>query len=437
MFTPVLPWLDPVEQKEVVAALIRWNLLKFSDGREFVLKSGKRADIYVNLRDARSTPEAMEVISELYTNPLRRLRLDQFFEVPDSVSCFAPLIARKLKCGYITVREQAKASRVVKGIMIGHAPRGARVPGIDDVITDGASKIVPYRECIKAGFNVPGLVVLVDRQEGWQKTFADEKINMPVWAGMTIHDVRRFLISDFRVMERCDPEVEEKNPIIVGLDGTTWEEILPVIDELRPTGCILKVNDLLLAKDADWLLPNLLVYARRIMADCKGLDVATTLKNYAKVLLRTPPWALTVHASGGEDMMRTVVQAFKDTPTKILAVTVLTSFDEKTCQEIYTRIPFEQVCVLARIAHRAGVHGFVCSPEEALELRTRYPGKEIVTPGVRSPGVASGVQKRVNTPKEAIEWGATKIVMTSQVLTAANPVLEVRRVLTEELGITV
>jgi hypothetical protein len=95
------------------------------------------------------------------------------------------------------------------------------------------------------GLNVDGLVVLVDRQQGWKEKFSENGIILPVWPGMTLHDVRKLLISDFGVMQRCSAEAEERNCIIVALDGKSWEEALPIVDRLRPTGAILKVNDLL------------------------------------------------------------------------------------------------------------------------------------------------------------------------------------------------
>lgn len=434
--TPVLPWLDPAEKKEVVDALIRWNLLRFSNKRDLPLKSGGTTDIYINLRDARNNPEAIRYIAQLFEIPLRRLPIRRFVEVPDSVSCFAGPISIATGLPYITVREQAKEGRVAKATMIGEARYGERVAILDDVVTNGASKIAAWRECVRAGLKPENLVVLVDREQGWQKKFAEENIRMNVWPGMTLHDVRRHLVSTLGMMERCDPALEAKNPIIVALDGKSWSEILPVIDQLRPTGCILKVNDLLLNKGIEWILSNLSVYGR-VMADLKGHDIRSTLENIARHLLKNPPWAVTVHGSGGEDMIKGVVEVLKGTPTKVLVVTVLTSFDPVTCDEIYSRMPQDEVRVLAKIAKRAGAHGLVSSPEEVGMLRDLCPGMELVTPGVRSAGVATHDQKRTDTPAGAIERGANKIVMGRQLFGAPNPVLEVHRVLTEELGITI
>ena len=131
--------------------------------------------------------------------------------------------------------------------------------------------------------------------------------------------------------------------------------------------------------------------------------------------------------------MKMAVATLEGTTTKVLAVTVPTSFDEKTCEEVYTCLPKEQVLKLAAIAYRAGVHGFVCSPLEVKELKKLYPDKIFVTPGVRSPGADHGDQQRVDTPKGAMDEGANKIVMGRQILDAPDPVAEAKRVLKDEL----
>lgn len=431
---PQSVWMDPSEQEEFVYNGLRYGYIIPSSKRDFVLKNGERTDIYISLRKARNHHEAMRHITNLYANPLRRLDIDRFAEVPDAVSCFAGPLSLLINIPYITIREEEKSGRVTKGKIIGDPRFGDRVALLDDVITDGGSKIVPWRECKKARLTVPALVVAVDRQQGWKQNFAKHGIDLPVWAGMTLHDARRILIRGFGVMERCDKALEEKNPLIVAFDGKEWEEILPLIDALRTTGCILKVNDLLLGKGSDWLLENLGVYGR-VMADIKGHDITNTLENMARRLRKNPPWAVTVHGSGGKDMIKKVVEVFKDTPTKVLVVTVLTSFDEDTCKEIYHRMPRRQVLALAKIGAEAGAHGYVCSPEETPVLRQLHPGKTLVVPGIRSEGKDAGDQKRIGTPATTKESGADYLVMGRQILTAPDPVAEVMRVLKDELQI--
>ena len=284
---PVSPWLDPSEQQELCEIMLDSGIIRFSNQRDLPLKKGGTTDIYINARDARSNPDVLEMISRAYENPLRRLCVDRFAEVPDAVSCFVGIISVASRIPYITIREEAKAGRVTTGKIIGAFSRGERIALLDDVITDGASKIVPWRECMRQGIKVPALVVLVDRQQGWQEKFTTEGINLPVWPGMTLHDVRRYLVES-GTLERCDPIRESANPLIVALDGKSWDEILPLIDQLRTTGCIVKVNDLLFNKGIEWLIQNLHVYGR-VMADLKAHDIPNTVANTCEHLRKCPP----------------------------------------------------------------------------------------------------------------------------------------------------
>lgn len=432
---PITPWLLPEEHPEVVEFLYYHGLLKFSNNRDLPIKNGGKTDVYINLRDARNDPKAIRFISDLFAIAMRRLDIARFVEIPDSVSAFAGPLSLAIDKPYLTIRGEAKEGRVADAKMIGNPRPGEKVAIFDDVITDGASKIAAYQLCQKLGLDFQTLVVLVDRQQGWKGHLAKNNCLMPVWPGMTLHDVRKQLIS-LGIMQKCDPKMEELNPIIVALDGKNWEDILPVIDKLRTTGGILKVNDLLFAKGIEHLLPDLQVYGR-VMADLKGHDIPNTVGNTCKRLKPYNPWAVTIHASGGEEMAKAALKELEGTKTKVLAVTVLTSIDEKTGEEIYTRQPLEQVKVLAEIANRAGVHGFVCSPEEVAMLKELYPDKERVTPGVRSEGADKQDQKRTDTPAAAMANGATKLVMGRQILGAPDPVAEMMRVITEELKIKI
>lgn len=430
---PTTNWLYPEEQREVVERLLELGLIKLDNARSLPLKKGGTTDIYINLRNARNDPRALRFISELFVPPMLRLGVKRFVEVPDSVSCFAGIISCQSGIPFLTIREQSKEGRVGKANLIGDPLRGEPICVFDDVITDGASKIIPIQECAALGLNTRALVVLVDRQQGWKQHLAEAGVCVPVWAGMTLHDVRRELIA-LGAMRRCDPHVEAKNPIIVALDGKDWGGILSLLDQLRTTGCILKVNDLLFDQGVAHLLPELSVYGR-IMVDVKAHDISATVANICKRAKPHLPWGITVHGSGGKNMIRAAVEAFQGTATKVLVVTVLTSIDSVTCEEVYQRLPIDQVKKLAAIAHEAGAHGIVCSPQEVGELRQLYPQMTLVTPGVRSPGADTHDQQRVDTPRAAMDRGSNYLVMGRQILTAKYPPLEVQRVQTEELGL--
>lgn len=425
-------WLSPVEQETVIDAMLKYGILKISNLRDLPLKMGGTTDIYVNLRQARNHPEAIRFFGDMFANPVRRLRADRIAEIPQAVSCFAGYMSVATGLPMVTVRETPKGGRVSDANIIGEMKHGEHIALFDDVITDGASKFDGFKAITSKGAR-PTLVVAVDRQQGWQEKFTRLGINMPVWSGMTLHDIRSYLIRK-GYMERCQMVKEMNNPIILALDGKSWDEILPIIDQLRPTGTIFKVNDLAVSMGTDTLLPKLHTYGR-VMLDLKDYDIPNTVANRCKRVAIHSPWAVTVHASGGRDMIAAAVKSFESTTTHVLAVTVLTSFDRHTCTEVYHRLPLSQVKSLAKLAWEAGARGFVCSPLEATTLRNMYPKAIIVTPGVRSPGAEVGDQKRVDTPAKALALGANHVVMGRQILEAADPAAELKRVLEQELGI--
>lgn len=430
------PWLTSWEQQEVIERLILFNadLIKWDNERSLPLKSGGKTDIYLNLRNARNNPSAIKFLAEVYRNPLIRLGVDRFVEVPDSVSCFAGMLSEKLGLPYLTIRKEAKEDRVAKAKIIGEFFSKDKMGIVDDVITDGTSKIGPLSECLKMNVSeVTPLIVLTDRQQGWQKNFQEKGITLDVWSGMTLHDIRRYLIKQ-ELMQKCDPQLEEKNPLVIALDGKEWNEILSIIDPLRTTGCILKVNDFLFEKGMN-LIDDLKTYGR-VLADLKGHDIPNTIGNTCRRLAKYNPWGVTVHCSGHDKMINAAVKELSGTKTKVFGVTLLTSVRDG-CEEIYTRRPLAEVEALARIAKRAGAHGLVCAGEELEVVRRICPGMEFLVPGIRSPKteIVNDDQKRVSTPEGALAMGANYIVSGRQITGAEDPAKEVFRLLKEEVKI--
>lgn len=432
---PVGFFLDPSEQKQLVAGLVYFEMLKLDNARMLPLAGGGKTDIYVSIRESRRYWEAIPWLADFYAMALKRLKVEIFADVPLAVSNLSGSIQERLRIPAITIREQEKKGRATSGVIIGDTRPGKLAGLYDDVITDGESKVMPYWALLAKSL-LPYLVVMVDRQQGWKQNFAKKGIHMPVWAATDLHTVRGHVIDTFGLMRRCDPAMEENNPFILAADGKPWDEVLPLIDELRPGGFIIKVNDLLHDKTRNDIVKDISVYGRT-MIDFKGHDIPETVYNTCRQYRneKNPPWAVTVHASGGVEMVRAAVRAFEGTPTKVLAVSVLTSMDQETCKTVYHRTRLTEVKDLAKIGHEAGCHGFVCSGNEVQGLKQRYSEKEFVIPGTRSPGAAAHDQKNVITHAEAIRLGATKLVAGRQFTKAISPIGELKRVITDELGI--
>ncbi|MEX0652055.1 MAG: orotidine-5'-phosphate decarboxylase [Candidatus Paceibacterota bacterium] len=425
-------WLTQEERERLITLLLNADIIKCDNRRSLPLKKGGTTDIYINLRNLRNHPAILKEVSSLFAHALRRAGVVRFIEVPDGISCVAGPLSMETGIPYITVRESEKTGRVSKGKLIGEFSRGMKAAIIDDVITDGTSKIYPYEEGLRVGLEINDIFVLVDREQGWQETFEEEGIPLRVRSGMTLHQIRKFLI-ETGVMQRCAPEEEERNHIIVAHDNASLGASLQLADALRTTGVIHKLNDLFFEHGMS-VIEDFAVYGR-VMVDGKFYDIPNTVLNICKKLGEHAPWAVTIHASGGRKMIEYAVQALWGTETKVLGVTVLTSFDKESCQEIYHKLPIEQVRDLAKIAHKAGAHGLVCSPKEVEELRSLYPHMILITPGVRSKGFAKGDQKRVTTPAKASADGADYVVIGRQITGADYPPTEVRKVREEINGV--
>lgn len=157
--------------------------------------------------------------------------------------------------------------------------------------------------------------------------------------------------------------------------------------------------------------------AERIWVDFKLYDISNTAKLRAENITAD---IISVHASGGVDMMKEAVASGKE----IFAVTVLTSLSTSEVKQIYNKEVDDVVLILARLAKEAGVSGIVCSPQEAKILRSHseFKNLKIITPGVRSMGVNPNDQSRVGTPREAILAGADYLVIGRQITLAEDPV---------------
>lgn len=163
-----------------------------------------------------------------------------------------------------------------------------------------------------------------------------------------------------------------------------------------------------------------------VFLDLKLHDIPNTVAGAVRSLLPLAPRLLTVHAGGGTKMIEEAMQAAAlagEKRPKILAVTVLTSFDAAGLAE--TGVfggTAQQVLRLARLALAAGADGIVCSPHEISILRDAFGAEPIlVVPGIRPAGAALGDQTRVMTPEQAVAAGADYIVVGRPITGASNP----------------
>ena len=197
--------------------------------------------------------------------------------------------------------------------------------------------------------------------------------------------------------------------IIVAIDENNFEYATKIIDSLDPEKCMIKIGSV--AFNSIGL--KIVYYAAEkefdIFLDLKLHDIPNTIKKSIDGLKNLPIQMLTIHISGGRDMMIAAMEAVSDTKIKIFGVTALTSLSDDDTKNIFQRSVSEQVVEMLNLAESAGIDGVVCSPHE-LKLVKRNDTLLSVTPGIRLYD-SNDDQKRVMTPKEAIDLGADYLVI--------------------------
>jgi orotidine-5'-phosphate decarboxylase len=223
------------------------------------------------------------------------------------------------------------------------------------------------------------------------------------------------------------------NPIIIALDVEGAAEARQLVSRLGDSVSFYKVGMELYAAAGMEFVKELVGGGKQVFLDMKFYDIGETVKRAVARVATTGVRFLTVHGSGA--VMRAAVAGKGDSQLKLLAVTVLTSFDESDLTDMgYPCSVKALVSLRVRKAMEAGVDGLVCSPLEVAEARRIAGPKAIlVTPGVRSAGAGKGDQKRVATPAEAVRDGANFLVIGRQVTRAADPQGEVARIC-DEIG---
>jgi orotidine-5'-phosphate decarboxylase len=205
------------------------------------------------------------------------------------------------------------------------------------------------------------------------------------------------------------------------LDFESASEADALVNKLGDAGSFYKVGMELYAAAGMDYVHKLVDRGKQVFLDMKYYDIGETVRRAVRVAAKSGATFLTIHAIG--QVMRAAMEGRGDSPMKLLAVTVLTSFDDADVAEMGNpQTASELVAMRVQQAREIGIDGIVGSPLEAVSIRRiAGPGTILVTPGVRSQGVAKGDQKRVATPAEAIRDGADYLVIGRQVTRAADP----------------
>lgn len=224
-----------------------------------------------------------------------------------------------------------------------------------------------------------------------------------------------------------------KEKLIVALDVDSLKSARELIDILYPRVKIFKVGYQLFLK-CGWKVPKVIKNrGAKIFLDLKLFDIPNTISKSSALLAKEDIFMFNIHALGGFKMMLEAVRAVKSFGEKrplIIAVTLLTSFDNKTLTQIGIEENLKEEAIkLAMLAKKAGLDGVVASPKEVREIK-RSCGRDfvVVCPGIRPKGVSRDDQKRTSTPAQAISEGADYIVVGRPITQARDPLAAAQKI---------
>ena len=213
--------------------------------------------------------------------------------------------------------------------------------------------------------------------------------------------------------------------IIVALDYSDAELAMPLVNQLDPARCRLKVGKELFTAAGPEFVRQLVDKGFDVFLDLKFHDIPNTVAKACQSAAKLGVWMVNVHAQGGSKMMTAAKEAINECEHQplLIAVTVLTSMSNDDLTELgHTKTADEYVQHLANLVDKAGLDGVVCSPKEVEILRAQH-GKEfkLVTPGIRPSWSVAGDQQRITTPADAIRLGSDYLVIGRPITAADDP----------------
>jgi len=231
---------------------------------------------------------------------------------------------------------------------------------------------------------------------------------------------------------------QAKNKIIVALDVPTAGEARYHIEELRDSVGAFKIGLQLFTSEGVGFIREVVEDGIKLFLDLKFHDIPVTVAKASIEAARLGVWMFNIHAIGGGEMIRQSVDAVREVCEmeslrlpKIIGVTVLTSSNRETLEEVGVKLDVEdQVVGLAKLSEFYGLDGVVASPNETRLIRENIStdGFLIVTPGVRLGRVEKDDQKRTMTPNDAIMNGADYLVIGRPILGAGDRLEAVQKI---------
>ncbi len=236
--------------------------------------------------------------------------------------------------------------------------------------------------------------------------------------------------------------MQARDRIVLALDVDTREKAISLVRELAEYVGVFKVGMQLYNSVGPDIVKEINQLGGKVFVDLKFHDIPNTVASAGRVMARLGCHMFNVHAAGGREMMQSLVKELKQESELLgqaepitLAVTVLTSISqEQLAQDMFIQdMQIKDLVVRwANMAQECGINGVVCSPQEIIAIRQACgPDFKIVTPGIRPAWSEANDQKRITTPRQALDMGADYMVIGRPIVKAADPAAAAQRIIDE------
>ena len=239
--------------------------------------------------------------------------------------------------------------------------------------------------------------------------------------------------------------MQARDRIVLALDVDSKEKAISLVKELAGYVGVFKVGMQLYNSVGPEIVKEINQLGGKVFVDLKFHDIPNTVAAAGRVMARLGCHMFNVHAAGGREMMQSLVDGLKQEAERLgqpepitLAVTVLTSISQQQLvQEMFVRdMQIKDLVVRwALMAQECGINGVVCSPQEISAIReTCGPDFKIVTPGIRPAWSEANDQKRITTPRQALDMGADYMVIGRPIVKADSPIEAALKIIDELEG---
>lgn len=242
----------------------------------------------------------------------------------------------------------------------------------------------------------------------------------------------------YKNFQPAKEDIKIEDRLIIGIDTSSKERILLLCNEIGNRVSTLKLGLEVIYSNGLDIVKSVISFGYKVMLDVKFLDIPNTIANASRAVVNLGVSKMTVHATGGEQMLKGTRDAvMKESeklqiiPPEIFAVTILTSLSNTDLNILgFKNNYLKSVLNLAELAVSAGIYNIVCSPNEVSFLREHLGNSfKVATPGIRLEEDDSTDQKRFNTPFNAIKNGADYLIVGRSITSKENPAEAVKTIL--------